>query len=125
MAAIRTKDSYLAAQYRRLKPRRGHAQALGAVKHSIIFACWHMLTTGELYHDLGGDYLPTPRPRTQAQRLVAQLERLGTPSRSQNSNGNGPGGCGSLSVIFLSVFLAGCAGDPGRVKMLDDPGVVR
>ncbi len=29
MAAIRTNDSYLQAQYRRLKPRMGHGRALG------------------------------------------------------------------------------------------------
>jgi hypothetical protein len=52
MAAIRTKDVYLAAQYARLRPRRGHKKALGAVKHSILIACWHMLSTGELYVDL-------------------------------------------------------------------------
>ena len=56
MAAIRTKDSYLAAQYARLRPRRGHKKALGAVKHSLICIIWHMLSTGELYTDLGGDY---------------------------------------------------------------------
>jgi transposase len=59
LAAVRTKDVYLAAQYARLKPRRGHKKALGAVKQSIICACWHMLTTGELYNDLGGPSLST------------------------------------------------------------------
>ena len=49
MAAVPTNDSYLQAQYRRLKPRLGHGRALGAVKHSIICAAWHMLSTGELY----------------------------------------------------------------------------
>ena len=39
MAAIRTNDSYLQAQYQRLRPRIGHGRALGAVKHSIICAC--------------------------------------------------------------------------------------
>jgi transposase len=39
MAAIRTNDSYLQAQYQRLRPRVGHGRALGAVKHSIICAC--------------------------------------------------------------------------------------
>src|SRR3954471_4092803 len=38
LAAIRVKDGYLAAQYRRLKPRRGHKKALGAVKHTMICA---------------------------------------------------------------------------------------
>jgi transposase len=38
-AATLAKDSYLAAQYQRLRPRRGHGKALGAVKHSILVAC--------------------------------------------------------------------------------------
>jgi transposase len=77
MAAIRVKDGYLAAQYRRLKPRRGHKKALGAVKHTMICAIWHMLSTGETYRDLGGDYYTRRDPERQTKRLVAQLERLG------------------------------------------------
>lgn len=77
MAATRTKDVYLAAQYQRLRPRRGHGRALGAVKHSIICACWHMLTTGELYREAGGDYFTHRDPQRATRRLVAQLERLG------------------------------------------------
>ncbi len=77
MAAIRTHDSYLQAQYQRLRPRLGHGRALGAVKHSIICVCWHMLTTGELYRDLGGDYFRRRDPERQTRRLVAQLEALG------------------------------------------------
>jgi len=77
MGAIRTNDSYLQAQYRRLKPRIGHGRALGAVKHSILCAIWHMLSTGELYRDLGGDYFRKRDPERQTRRLVAQLERLG------------------------------------------------
>jgi transposase len=76
-ANTRTRDSYLAAQYRRIKARRGHRRALGAVKHSIIVACWHMLATGELYRDAGGDYFTRLDPDKQAKRLIAQLERLG------------------------------------------------
>jgi transposase len=77
MAAIRTKDSYLAAQYTRLRPRRGHKKALGAVKHSIIGICCQMLTTGELYTDLGGDYFRKRDPERLTKRLIAQLEALG------------------------------------------------
>ena len=76
-AAIRVKDSYFAAQYRRLKPRCGHKKALGAVKHSMICAIWHMLNTGETYHDLGADYFTTRDPERQTRRLITQLERLG------------------------------------------------
>ena len=77
MSAVRTNDSYLQAQYQRLRPRVGHGRALGAVKHSILCACWHMLTNGELYRDLGGDYFRKRDPERQTKRLVAQLERLG------------------------------------------------
>ena len=55
MAAIRRNGHYLEAQYRRLKPRRGHKRALGAIKHTILCAIWHMLTTGETYRELGGE----------------------------------------------------------------------
>jgi transposase len=77
MAALRTNNSYLQALYRRKKPQLGHARALGAVKHSMICACWHMLSTGEIYTDLGGDYYTRRDPERQTRRLVAQLERLG------------------------------------------------
>ena len=77
MAAIRTNDVYLAAQYARLRPRRGHKKALGAVKHSILIACWHMLSTGELYNDLGGDYCRKRDPERITKRLIAQLQALG------------------------------------------------
>jgi transposase len=76
LAAIRTNGSYLQALYRRKKAQLGHGHAIGAVKHSIICACWHMLSTGEIYNDLGGDYYSRRDPERQIRRLVAQLERL-------------------------------------------------
>jgi transposase len=77
LAATRTKGSYLQAQYQRLRPRIGHGRAIGAVQHSIIVAYWHMLTTGETYRDLGGDYYQRRDPERHIKRLVSQLERLG------------------------------------------------
>jgi len=77
IAAMRKKDSYLAAQYQRLRGRRGHAKALTAVGHSILTALWHMLTTGELYRDLGNDYFVRQNPDRVTRRLVRRLEALG------------------------------------------------
>lgn len=77
MAAANANGGYLQALYRRKRAQAGHGRALGAVKHSIVCACWHMLSTGELYRDLGGDYLTRRDPERQTKRLVAQLERLG------------------------------------------------
>ncbi len=61
----------------RLKPRIGHGRAVGAGIHSILCAIWHVLTTGELYRDLGSDYFRKRDPERQTKRLIAQLERLG------------------------------------------------
>jgi transposase len=77
LAAIRSKNTYLHALYRRKKPQLGHGRAIGAVKHSIICACWHMLTNGEIYNDLGGDYYTRRDPARATRRLIAQLQQLG------------------------------------------------
>jgi len=77
LAAIRSKGTYLAAQYQRLKPRLGHGRALGAVKHSMLIAYWHMFTTGETYRDLGGDYFQRRDPERHTRRLVTRLQDLG------------------------------------------------
>lgn len=77
MAAIRSNDTYLQALYRRKRAHLGHGRAIGAVKHSILCACWHMLKTGEIYHDLGGDYYTQRDPQRHTRRLIAQLEHLG------------------------------------------------
>ena len=77
-AASRTKGTYLAAQYARLKGRRGHKRATIAVAHSILVIAYHVLERGEPYSDLGADYF-LDRHASQAykNRLVRQLERLG------------------------------------------------
>jgi transposase len=76
-AASRTKDTYLQAQYQRLRARRGHARAITALAHSMLVATWHILTTGEIYQDPGGDYFARRDPERQTRRLVAHLEKLG------------------------------------------------
>jgi transposase len=76
-AAARTKNTYLSAQYQRLRARRGHAKAITAVSHSILTAAWHMLQTGELYNDLGADYFTKQNPEQATKRLIRQLEKLG------------------------------------------------
>jgi len=77
-AAARTKNTYLRAQYQQIKRRRGHKKAIAAVAHSILIAAYHILKDDVPYHDLGGDYFTRRAdPVRLAQRLVAQLERLG------------------------------------------------
>ena len=43
-AAARTKNSYLAAQYARLRGRRGPKKAALAVAHSILVIAWHLFS---------------------------------------------------------------------------------
>jgi transposase len=76
-AAIRTKDSYLRAQFHRLKSRVGPMKAIIAVAASMLTAAFHMLNTASAYKDLGAAHLDT-RDRTKiAKRLVRRLEDLG------------------------------------------------
>ncbi len=77
LAAARTKDSYLAAQYQRLRGRGGHSKAVTAAGYSILTAAWHMLQTGELYRDLGNDYFTRQNPDRLTRRLIRQLQALG------------------------------------------------
>ena len=77
-SAVRTKDTYFAAQYRRIARRRGPNKAAVAVAHSMVVAAWHMLTNGEPYVDPGGDYFHRRLdPERESRRLVNQLETLG------------------------------------------------
>jgi transposase len=77
-AAARTKGSYFGAQYRQIARRRGPNKAAVAVAHSLIELVWHLLSTGEVFKDLGDDYYKTRQdPERQARRLLAQLEDLG------------------------------------------------
>jgi transposase len=76
-AASRTKDTYLAAQYRQIAARRGPNKATVAVAHTILFAAWHMLTTGSTYDELGSDYLSRRDTQAETRRLLKRLEALG------------------------------------------------
>jgi transposase len=77
-AATRSKDTYLRAQYERIKRRHGHNKAIVAVAHSILVAAYHVLRDDVDYKELGGDYFHRRAdPERLTKRLVAQLERLG------------------------------------------------
>jgi transposase len=75
--ASKTKDTYLAAQYRRIAARRGKKRALVAVGHSILVIVYHILTRRQPYQDLGPTYFDERNRQRVEQRLVRRLERLG------------------------------------------------
>ena len=76
-AAGRTRETYLAAQYRRLAARRGKKRAAVAVGHSILVIAYHVLTAKQPHQDLGPLYLVERNREAEERRLVRQLERLG------------------------------------------------
>src|ERR1700686_5015102 len=76
-AASRTKQSYLQAQYLRLRSRRGPKKAIGAVAASILTAAYHMLKNGTLYQDLGANHFNNRDKGKQVLRLVNRLQNLG------------------------------------------------
>ena len=76
-AATRKKDSYLRAQFLRLKSRRGPKKAIVAVAASMLTAAYCMLRDGVEYRDAGGRFF-TERDKAQtASRLLRRLRDLG------------------------------------------------
>ncbi len=75
--ASKTKDTYLAAQYRRIAARRGKKRALIALGHTILVIIYHILTRREPYRELGVSYFDELDRQRVEQRLVRRLERLG------------------------------------------------
>jgi transposase len=76
-AAARTKETYLAAQYRRLAARRGAKRAAVAVAHSLLVMAYALLTQPTGYHELGGHYFDARDRQAVERRLVHRLEALG------------------------------------------------
>lgn len=76
-SASRTGGSYAQAQYRRLASKRGAKRAWGAVACSLLEALYYMVTRGEEYRELGGDYFERLREDRIVKRTVARLRSLG------------------------------------------------
>jgi hypothetical protein len=75
--AGRTKNTYLAAQFRRIAARRGKGRAIVAVGHSVLVAIYYILSRHEPYRDLGAQYFDEQARDHVQRRLVHRLERLG------------------------------------------------
>jgi transposase len=77
-AAARTKDTYLASHHAQLRGRRGQAKALGATRHDILVAYYHIVRDEVPYRELGSDWLRRRySPEHRARRLARQIETLG------------------------------------------------
>jgi len=76
-AAVKTKGTYLAAQYHRLAGRRGKKRAIMAVAHSILVSAYHMLKNKVTYQDLGGNYFDKLNRKGTTARLLQRLQDMG------------------------------------------------
>ena len=76
-AAVRTKGSYLQAQFLRIKARRGAKKAILAVAASMLTATWHMLKHRVEYRDLGAEHFSRRNHAQQVRRLLRRLTELG------------------------------------------------
>lgn len=76
-AAARKKDSYLQAQFLRIKSRRGAKKAILAVAASMLTACYYMLRDGAEYRDLGPHHFDRRDKTRTIRRLVQKLNALG------------------------------------------------
>ncbi len=76
-AASHTKDTYLAAQFRRLAARRGKKRALVALGHTLLVIVHHLLKQDVTYRELGGNFLERLEPERLTRQLVQRLEKLG------------------------------------------------
>jgi transposase len=75
--ASQQKETYLAAQYKRLVKRMGKKKALVAVGHTILVIVWHLLKNKTSYQEMGGDYFDRRYKDQQKKKLIKQLESLG------------------------------------------------
>lgn len=76
-AAVRKHDSYLQAQFLRLKARRGAKKAILAVAASMLTAAYFMLRDGVAYRDLGARHFDRHDKTKTIRRLVKRLYDLG------------------------------------------------
>jgi transposase len=76
-AAIKVKDDYFGAQFRRIAKRRGDKRAVIAVAHSILTVIYYVLTRRVPYQNPGADYFDRLKPDHQARYYARRLAELG------------------------------------------------
>lgn len=75
-AAVKTKGSIFELLYRRLVPRLGHAQAIGAIAHRICRLIWKILHQGVAYEERG-PAVTKQRQHARTAKMIRELRRLG------------------------------------------------
>jgi len=76
-ASARTKNTYLAAQYKRIAARRGANRAAVALARTILVIIYHILTKNQPYMELGADYFDLRKKESVVKNSIKKLESLG------------------------------------------------
>ena len=76
-AAIKKKNSYYKAKYYKLKARRGAKKAIIAIAHRIGKAIFHIIKHGQIYNELGPDYLIQKHKNDKYKSLIKQANSIG------------------------------------------------
>lgn len=76
-AAVRSKNTYIAALYKRLAPRRGKNRAIIAVARTILQSAWHILSEDVEYKELGANHFDRLNRDKTRNYFVKRLQRLG------------------------------------------------
>lgn len=75
-AAVKTKGSIFELVYRRLVPRLGHRQAIGAMAHRLCRLIWKILHDGVTYEERG-PAVTKERLRARTAKMIRELKTLG------------------------------------------------
>jgi hypothetical protein len=75
-AAVKAKGSIFAIVYRRLVPRLGHAQAIGAINHRLCRLIWKILQQGIRYEERG-PAVSVEAKKVRTRKMIRELRTLG------------------------------------------------
>jgi transposase len=75
-AAVKAKGTIFAIVYRRIVPRLGHAQAIGAIAHRLCRLIWKILHQGLRYEERG-PAVSEEAKKVRARKMIRELRSLG------------------------------------------------
>lgn len=77
LSVSRSKTTYLAVKYRRIRARAGAMRAVVALENTLLVIAWNMLTDGVAYEELGIDHYDRTNPDRAKRRLLQRMQALG------------------------------------------------
>jgi transposase len=75
-AAVKAKGTIFAVVYRRIVPRLGHAQAIGAITHRLCRLIWKVLHERVRYEERG-PAVSVEAKKVRARKMIRELRNLG------------------------------------------------